>query len=240
MEKYINKKTFEEVQKRCYNSTVDDFPISFEQEKIAYSGLFVAKKRYATWTLMNEGEWKNNISVTGIEIVRSETPTLFRNALHDILEMILKGHSDEDIRKQVDKVKKEARNTPPEYISSNTSINNINKYITDDFKPVKGAPFHLTGTANYKKLRKLFGLENKYEDIHEGQKAHVIYTKPNPYGVNVMTFNNWPEEFTKSGITWDTNIMIEKFFLKKIRYLLEPMNRQDILERNAGIDAFFS
>jgi hypothetical protein len=68
----------------------------------------------------------------------------------------------------------------------------------------------------------------------------VIYTKPNPYGINVMAFNNWPQEFTDAGIIWDTDTMVEKFFSRKVRYLLEPMNRQHILEKNSGFDLFFS
>ncbi len=110
VENYVNKKSFEEVQRKCYNSNTDDFPVTFEQEKIAYSGLFVAKKRYATWTLLDEGDWKNDISVTGIEIVRSETPTLFRESIKDILSVILKGGEDSDIKKKIDEVKKAIRN----------------------------------------------------------------------------------------------------------------------------------
>lgn len=239
VENYVNEKSFEETQKKSYNSVIDNFPVTFEQEKIAYSGLFIAKKRYATLTLLDEGKWKNEVSTTGIEIVRSETPTMFRIGLQEVLEMLLKGASDSELKSKIDEYKKKAKEARPEDISSNTSINGIHKYINDDFTPKKGAPLQLTGTANYKKLLRMFGLQDKYEDISESEKAHVIYVKPNPFGVGVISFNNWPQEFTDAGIVYDTDIMIEKFFSKKLRFLLQPMGRENILDQNSGFDLFF-
>lgn len=192
VEEYVDKMSYEVLQKGHYNSNVNKkrFSITFKQEIVAKRALYIVKKKYGFHILNDEGVYKDKLKVTGLEMVRSETPTLFRNGLYEILEMVLKGYSDKEIRNKVDEYRKIAKNSKPEEISSNTTINNIDKYIKDDLTPVKGAPFHLTGTANYKKLLKVFGLENKYEDITEGQKAHVIYTKPNPYGVNVLSFND--------------------------------------------------
>ena len=44
-----------------------------------------------------------------------------------------------------------------------------------------------------------------------------------------ISFLRWPKEFD-SVIQPDYEVMIEKFFLKKIKTLLEPMNKEELLD----------
>jgi hypothetical protein len=46
-------------------------------------------------------------------------------------------------------------------------------------------------------LLKELDIENKYDDVHEGVKAKVIYAKKNPYNIKTITFNEWPKEFDR-------------------------------------------
>ena len=99
----------------------------------------------------------------------------------------------------------------------------------------------MKGVANYRMLLKQYGIENIYEDIYEGLKSRVVYVKNNIFGIETITFQRWPKEFDKD-IEIDYEKMIEKFFLKKIGFLLEPMNRSFLLDTkvsNNMLDSFF-
>jgi DNA polymerase elongation subunit (family B) len=241
IEDYVNKRTLDEVQMIDYNSQVTDFVIGFKQEIIAKTALFVKKKKYAYWVVNEEGTPCDKLSVTGLEIVRSDSGEAIRTRMKDIYDMILRDLPEDKIVNKIEKYKKELRKVSAEEIAANIGINNLQKYIVDE-KPIKGTPWHVKGVANYRRLLKLLKLEDQYEDIHEGSKAKVVYVKPNPYGVSVLTFLRWPKEFEFT-IQIDYDTMIEKFFLKKIGFLLEPMDKMNMLEDKSvqeSLDAFFT
>ena len=238
MEKYIDSRIFNETQLGDYNSQVHDFKIGFKQEIIAKTSLFVRKKKYAYWLLNDEGVPTDKIKVTGLEIVRSESAEAIRPRLKDIMEMIMKQKSDEEINKQMRIYKKELRALSPEDLAANIGINNIKKYLGGG-TPKKGTPWHVKGVYSYRLLLDELGISHKYEDIHEGLKAKVIYVKKNPYNVETITFNEWPEEFNDI-VQFDSEKMIDKFFVKKVKLLLSPIGKEAILDTNLNaINAFF-
>ena len=238
MERYIDSRIFNETQLQDYNSQVHDFKIAFKQEIIAKTALFVKKKKYAYWLLNDEGVPTNKIKVTGLEIVRSESAEAIRPRLTHIMEMIMKQEDDEKIARQIRAYKKELRELDPEALAANIGINNIKKYLGSG-QPKKGTPWHVKGVHSYRMLLKELGLENKYDDVHEGLKAKVIYAKKNPYDVKTITFNEWPIEFNTI-IQYDPDTMIDKFFVKKIRLLLQPISKEAIIDRDeSAYKAFF-
>ena len=237
---YINESVYNEVQMGTYCSSVDDFKITFEREKIAISGLFIKKKKYATRSLWIEGEKKEKISVTGLDVVRSDSSEAVRGRLKDIMNMILKDEKDDVISNKIDQYKKELMDVYPEEIAANIGIKGLKKYIIDG-KPTKGTPWHVKGAANYMNMLKELGIEGKYEEITEGAKCKVLYLKQNSYNVDVISFLRWPEEF-KEVFQPDYQTMIDKFFIKKIEMLLEPMGKTDILNKSSNkvLGLFFS
>jgi len=240
LEDYVNDRTFEETQLQDYNSQVKDFKIKFEQEIIAKTALFVKKKKYAYWCVDDSGKSTDDLKVSGLEIVRSDSSEAVRIKLKHIMEMIMKRISDDDIKNVIKNYKKELKKVLPEEIAANIGVNNLNKYIIDG-RSIKGTPWHVKGVANYRMLLKQYGIEDMYEDIYEGLKARVIYVKNNAFGIDVITFQRWPKEFDKD-IEIDYEKMIEKFFLKKIGFLLEPMNKSSLLDTrvsNNMLDSFF-
>lgn len=223
---------FNHVQMNIYNSSEREFKIHYKQEKIAKTGLFIKKKKYATHTILDEGDKKDKISATGLEIIRSDTPLLFKKGLYEILNMILRNYGDDYIKAKANEYIKQAKTLPPQELSSNIGINNLGKYIASDGSYVKGTPWHVKGVANYRKILKILGIENKYPNIQEGTKAKVIYVKKNPYGVDAITYQKWPKEFDKFGIVPDYDKQIQKFFIGKIDYLMEPMGKQGLMDKN--------
>jgi DNA polymerase elongation subunit (family B) len=239
MEKYVDNRIFNEVQLGDYNSQVHDFKIAFKQEIIAQTALFVKKKKYAYWLKDKEGVPSDKIDVTGLEIVRSDSAEAIRPRLKKIMEMIMKQYPDSEISAEIAKYKKELMQLKPEDLAANIGINNIKKYLGRG-APIKGTPWHVKGVYNYRLLLDRLDLKDKYEDIHEGNKAKVVYVKKNPYNVDSIAFIDWPTEFRKV-VQLDKETMIEKFFIKKIRLLLEPINKEYITERDdSKLTTFFT
>ncbi|MFW6002467.1 MAG: hypothetical protein ACOCQD_03925, partial [archaeon] len=177
---------------------------------------------------------------TGLEIIRSDTPLLFKKGLYEILNMILRNYADDDIKAKANEYIKQAKTLPPQELSSNIGINNLGKYITSDGSCVKGTPWHVKGVTNYRKILKILGIKNKYPEIQEGTKAKVIYVKNNPYSIDAITYQKWPEEFDKFGIVPDYDKQIQKFFVGKIDYLMAPMNKEGLMDKNdEKISVFF-
>jgi hypothetical protein len=77
-------------------------------------------------------------------------------------------------------------------------------------------------------LLKYFKLEDQYEDIYEGNKCRVFYVKKNKFDIETVTFTRWPKEFEEI-LEVDFETMIDKFFIKKIGFLLDPMNKMALL-----------
>ena len=240
LEDYVNQRSFEETQLKDYNSQIHDFKIIFEQEIIAKRALFVKKKKYAYWEVPS-----NKLAVKGLEIVRSDSAEAIRIRLRHIYELIMKGATDDELVDMILKYKKELKKVPPEEIAANIGVNNIDKYLSGDnsadwwyedelddlANPKKGTPWHVKGVHNYRKLLDILNLKNKYEDILEGSKSRVVYLKSNKFAVDILTYQVWPHEFNDH-LQIDYEKMIEKFFLKKISFLLEPMGKLELL--NAG------
>ena len=240
IEQYVDGRCYNEVQKLAYNSQVDDFRIVFKQEIIAKKALFVKKKKYAYWCVDEEGAPVDKISVTGLEIIRSDSSEAVRERLRHVVEMILKDTPEEEIIETISRYKKELKEVAPEEIAANIGVNKLDKYIKDDLTWEKGTPWHIKGVANYLKLLKQFGIEDKYETIEVGLKARVVYVKKNPLNIDTITFHRWPTEFSEI-VEIDYDKMIDKFFVKKIKALLEPANKVDLLEgeMKQAISAFF-
>ena len=241
IEKIVNHRSYEEIQRGDFNSTVDqeDFSIIFKQEIICSNILHLGAKMYAFHTINDEGWDCDKIDAKGIEIVRSTSPKVFRSALKDLLEHLLKGKDDEFLSDMVDSHKATFYSAKPEDISVNTGVNKLAEYINEDFEYRKGTPYHVKGVANYHFLLKSLDLTNRYESIKEGDKCKVVYLKKNKYGFNILTYYRWPKEFTEHGIMVDYDIMIEKYFSAKAHILLDPINRESILEDNSIMDEFF-
>ena len=231
IEDYVNKKIFE-TQLIDYNSQVNDFKIGFKQEIIAKTALFVKKKKYAYWMISDEGTPCDELSVTGLEIVRSDSAEAVRTRLKHVYELIMKGATDDELINTIRKYRKELKKVKPEHIAANVGVNNIEKYIGSG-QPLKGTPWHVKGVYNYRTLLKELNLTNDYEDIFEGTKGKVVYVKTNRFQVDTITFTRWPSEFDQYFII-DYDIMIEKFFLKKIGFLLTPMDKIHLLDISAS------
>ena len=239
IEDNVNSKSYRETQRKFYNSNDTDFRILFKQEVIAKSALFISKKRYAMWNVDEEGAPVDKIKNIGLEIVRSETPVSIKPKLKELVSMILRNVPDSELKTKMSAYKSELFKAPPHEICVNIGITDIEKYSDSKGDAVKGAPWHVKGALNYRKLLKILHLEDKYENISAGGKAKVVYLKKNQYNMDTITFHRWPVEFDEI-IQIDYNRLIENFFTNKAEMLLSPMGKVALLNaKETSIDMFF-
>lgn len=238
IEKIVNDYSLNVIQKQHFNSQEKDYTINWKQEIVCPSILLVQKKKYGCWVVNEEGKEVDKIKVTGLDIIRSETSKPIKAMLKSVMTSVLKNEDDNKIRSEIRKHITDIRNLPIEDVSANVSVNNIKKYITDD-GPIKGTPWHVKGVYAHQVLVKKFGLEDRYQEVVEGDKSKIIYLKPNSYGFETITYSSkYPKEL--KCIQPDIEKMIEKFFVNKIGMLLEPCNKMSLLDLNAEtLDFFF-
>jgi DNA polymerase elongation subunit (family B) len=238
LEKKINSYVVENIQYGDFNSAEKDFLISFKQEVIAKNALFVAKKRYGLQVINEEGVPVDKLIIKGLETVRSDTPEIIRDKLKEVMKLLLNGATDREIKEMIDEHKNELFTAYPEEISSNVSINGLVKYISKD-GPIKGAPKQVKGAYNYTKIIEELKLNDKYDEIREGQKHKIVYLKKNRYHMAEMAFISWPSEFKELGIEVDMKKMIDKNYVEKIRMLLEPIGKEKILQEKSVLEDLF-
>lgn len=240
VEDEVNSKSFSYTQKTCFNSQVkkEEFRIGFKQEVILKSALFVAKKKYGFHVVNKEGIPTDKISVTGLEIIRSECPAVFRDALKDMLGLILRNASDADIIAAYNKYKREAKSAFPEDISENKGISGMGKWLKDGV-PEKGCPYHVRAAAAYHRLLKDLNIEDKYPRIEDSSKNKLILVSANRWGIEWIMYDRWPHEFTDAGVSPDYDAMTEKHFHNKVKMLLAPMKKENIINQNEGFNLFF-
>jgi DNA polymerase elongation subunit (family B) len=237
IESVINEYSFNIIQNHHFASQEKDYTINWKQEIVCPSILLVQKKKYGCWIINEEGKTVDKVKVTGLDIIRSETSKPIKAMLKDVMTCILKNEEDSVIRAKIIEYKKAIRDLPIEDISANIGVNNINKYIGKD-GPLKGAPWHVKGVYAHHVLINKFGLQDKYQDIIEGEKAKVIYLLQNSYGFETLTYSSkYPKEL--KCVQPDVEKMIEKFFIKKISMLLEPCDKLSLLDLNTETLNFF-
>jgi len=240
IENYVNECAYVETQQGEYASkmTKDIFSIVFKQEIVCKSALFIQKKKYGYHVVNNEGVPCDDIDVTGLEIIRSETPSVFREALKDMLGMILRNEEDDIIYESYNKYKKIAKTAYTEEISENKGIKGLEKYVVNG-ECIKGTPYHVKAAAAYNNLIKELKVDNIYPEIEDESKNKLVYIKPNPYGIQCIMYDRWVKEFEKIGIMPDKDKMIDKFLTQKLLSFLEPAKKEHILEQNQSFNAFF-
>lgn len=240
MEDFVDEHCYREIQRKDYNSAEQNFRIKWKQEVIAKSAEFLSKKHYAMWIIDEEGAPVDKFKSVGLEIVRSDTPSSIKPKLDEMVKSILRGISDKEIREKILEDKREISKVFPEEIAVNIGASNIEKYTDDKGNPIKGAPFHIKGILNYRKLLKHLNIEDKYEDITSGNKVKVVYVKNNMLGIDCVSFFKWPKEFDDV-IQIDYQKHIEKYYIEKITTLLVPIKKLDLLKDDTDslLDMFF-
>lgn len=216
---YITNK-FEEYAKSFNTKNLQDL----ELEKVSYSALMVAKKKYIL-----DLAWKDpgvtfapqtKIKPTGVEVVQGSTPPFSRKVLVEMLDlMFVKGKKLEysEVVKQLKEYKKQFLLQQPDNIAKTVSIGDYEKYVLEDRNEIRLAdkcPINVRAASvhNNKILNSKW--KTKYNLIKTGDKIKHYYAIGQP---DVFGFlpNNFPYEVA-------ADVDYDRQFAKVI---IEPFNR---------------
>jgi hypothetical protein len=179
--KYVIKNMLDYHNTPSEQSKANKYDFTFKEELIIRRALFLeAKKKYAIWVINKEGEKTDDLSITGMEIVRSDFPRYTRNMMKDVVEKIIKfGYNNMQVIEVVD-----------EYIEDYKK-----ELVKGNFET--GVP-GVWGAREYKTLTKpirgmqiyniLFG-----PSFFQGDKGYVFDVR----NINPSKIKNYEEKFQK-------------------------------------------
>jgi len=219
LDSYIKEK-FNKYAEKFNTKNLQDL----ELEKISYSALMVAKKKYIL-----DLAWKDpginfkpqeKIVPVGVEVVQGSTPPFSRKALKEMLNYLFANGKKWEYSKIVNQLKEYKKQfvlQDPNEISKTVSIGDYEKYVLEDRKEIRLAekcPINVRAASIYNHTLLNTKWKTKYNLIRTGDKIKHYYSKgDNP----VFGFlpGNFPYEVAPEV---DYDLQFEKV-------VVEPFNR---------------
>lgn len=187
-----------------------------KREVISPRGFWTGKKRYALDVYDSEGvRYKEpEIKIVGLESVRSSTPTIAREKIEKLTEIVLRQGRDE-AQKFIAQMKREWHTFPLDEIAVPTGVNGLEKYtapvVKDRILWTKGAQAHVKSALIYNNWLEENGHLKTYPTIKSGDKIRYIYLKnPNPLHYDLIAY----EHDTLPLLEIDDYIDYKKLFTK--------------------------
>jgi DNA polymerase elongation subunit (family B) len=228
-----------EIEKSCQN--LANYLNAYEQklimkrEAIASCGVYTGKKRYTLAVWDNEGvRYKEpGIKVTGLEYVRSTTPSWAKDFLKRVYTKTLLD-DEMSVHSEFGRIEKEFKGLPLSVIAMPTGVNGILKY-TDPTTglSIKGTPIHVRAAINHNRLIQELGLKH-VGPITDSNKIKYLILKPNPRHIDVVAFKDIiPPEFELEEFI-DRDASFKKSFLEPAKSFLDVVGWS--LEKRQSLD----
>jgi DNA polymerase elongation subunit (family B) len=232
--KFINKVSNDMLQPFIDN-TFDELSItmnsygqkmSMKRESIANKGIWTAKKKYMLNVLMGEeGIYlkQPELKVMGVEMVKSSTPQVSRNALKKSIDLIM-NYTKKDLKRFVKEFKLDFKSFLPEDIAFPRSCNNLVEYSDAANIYKKSTPIAVRGSLLYNFYLNKHKLIKKYPSIKDGDKIKYLYLKkPNTINEHVIAFPQiLPKDFDLDCFV-DYDMQFEKTFLDPLQLILDTI-----------------
>lgn len=227
LKKYLDK-CYDIYAKNCKTSNFQNF----ELEKIADSGIWLAKKKYVYNTIWKDPgidvEPHTDITAKGVEIVQSSSSKFVRDTLKNLLKYVFikkKDFNMVEFAGILKKYKDEYRLKSLEDIAASSSIGDYEKHVLLDKEKVvleKACPIHLRAAANYNYTLHNSKYKKKYQPIRSGEKVKYYYVKTNVPEENVFAFiaGAFPVEFAPP---IDYDVQFAKNIIQPINRFIEAM-----------------
>jgi len=215
------KQKFEEYAASFNTKNLQDL----ELEKISYSALMVAKKKYSL-----DLAWKDpgvffkpqeKIKTVGLETQQGSTPKFVKKALKELIKMIHEKSKNLKYAEAVQRLKEYKKDFVlqyPEDLAKQQSIGDYEKYVLEDKKGIKlasKAQANVQSAAVYNYMLQNSKFKSKYNLIKTGDKIKWYYSKDTDYEVFGFLPNNYPYEFAPQ-VDYDKQFE---------RVLVDPFNR---------------
>ena len=209
------------------------------REAIADRGIWLAKKRYILNVHNNEGVQyaEPKIKIMGIEAIKSSTPQVCREAMHEMFKIIIAGNEGKT-QEAIEIFKKHFFSLPADKVAFPRGVNNIWKWANNVTVFEKGTPIHVRGSLLYNKVIKDKGLDKNFEAIRNGDKIKFCYLKkPNPIKENVIAFpEHLPPELELDRYI-DYDLQFTKTFIEPIKLILDCLGWH--VEPVSDLEQFF-
>ena len=240
--------------------------LKMKRENIINTMVSVAAKSYVMEVYNSEGVQYTlddpYMKIMGLQLVKSSTPQVMRDALRDALPIMLHG-TEHDMQDYVKNVREKFNNFTVEQIAAPCGITSLSKYDkkvllklvkhttdqdkrkeildavdTDSSFYVKKTPVHVKGSLIYNHLLSQYGLTQQRRAIGDGDKVKYVYLKsPNPIREECIAFqDSLPEEFGLHKYV-DYNRMFEKTFVSFLKKMIDPLKWST--ERQANLLDWF-
>lgn len=220
---------FKCMEKYAEATNTENFLV-FELETIAYSGIWLAKKKY-----LQNIAWEDKIGIDerypslkkvktiGFDTIQSSTPALARKQLTEVLKLILSEKPTTSLLKRLvdylKQCKKEFQLANIDEICFNKRTNNIEKYIVDDtieFQYGLKCPPNVKAAGFYNFLMNQNSkYKNKYKMIGNGEKLKLYHCKHETCEIFAYQPGSHPYEFAPQ-VDYETQ------FEKSV---IDPLNR---------------
>ena len=199
----LNKEFMEDLFSKFFKDMADSFNaehvLDFELEAYASKGLWLGKKNYVEVVQWKEPDvhlQDGKLVAKGVELVKSGVSAYCKDCIKSIVDMIFdtheKGYTREDIMSNISKMKGLFAIVSPETFAPTRKINKLQHYAISDVGQIKVRPHatpELKGAVLYNYLIKSLGLQDKYELIKSGSKAHSVRIKSQIPIYTVKNFN---------------------------------------------------
>jgi DNA polymerase elongation subunit (family B) len=202
-----------------------DQKMIMKRETLADKAIWTAKKRYILNAYNVEGvEYAEpKLKITGLEAVKSSTPSACREKIKEALKVIMTGSQD-DVINFIEDFRDQFKKLPVEEISFPRSVNGVTEYHDALHMFKKGTPIHVKGVLVYNHLVREMKLEKKFQLIKEGEKIKFCYLKqPNPFRNNTIAFlNSLPKDLGVDQFI-DYETQFEKSFVEPLKIILDAI-----------------
>jgi len=187
-----------------------------DREIVADAAFFVSKKRYVMHVINDEGKPSDKLKIMGLEVKRSDTPSIVQEYLTDLINMILDDKSADEIKEEIVKMKDNYSKVDLKDIARPMSCKGL-KIYQDKFEKTgstKGFPYQVRAAMFYNSL---CGPSDK--KIKAGEKIGILYIKDprSKYIAFPSESNTLPEFVYDMVIDYDTQW--QKVEKKIISYL---------------------
>lgn len=224
LDKFLDKK-FEEYAKKFNTKNIQNL----ELEKISYSSIQVAKKKYILDLAWNNAgvrfKPQEKIKHVGIEIVQGSTPKFARKVLKELTKMACaqgKSLQYAEVVKKLKEYKKAYVLQSPEDIAKTQGLGDYEKYCLEDKREIRLAdkcPQNVRASAVYNHIILNSKWKTKYNIIRTGDKVKFYYTKDDSEVFGFLPAN-FPYEFAPE-VNFD--LQFEKTIIEPFNRILETM-----------------
>lgn len=223
----------------------------FELERISEAQIHIAKKKYISHILFEDGlsyERLKYIYPKGVELIRSSTPLFARERVVDIVKYLFENSTtfnSKDLLNKVKELKKEFDMCVPDRmdeIAMQTGCNKYNTKVLDDtsrLEFVDGTHFGVKAAAHHNYLlAKNPSYLDKYSRIKSGSKIKYYVVKTPEQGVTYFGYERgkFPIEFAPQ---IDLDTQFSKCILSTINGFIKPLGMPEITKRLSVIQSIF-